>query len=112
MRTKPEIVRVWGRADSFDIEFERIEGTFRWKCSVPPDTSDGIYAVEIWAVNEIGQMVYYTAELYMCGGVCHLKFKREPYEFVFIPQTVFKVLGDRYSFTVRKCEHNVRNTML
>ena len=47
---KPDIIRVWGMADSFDIEFTRTGGT-SWKCEVPPDTSDGVYAVTLYAMN-------------------------------------------------------------
>lgn len=78
MMNKPKIVRVWGRADSFDIEFTH-EGGTRWKCSVPPDTKDGQYAVEIWAVNEFGELAYWTGELFMVNGVCCLRFDESPY---------------------------------
>lgn len=78
MMVKPKILRVWGKADSFDIEFTH-EGGTRWKCSVPPDTKDGQYAVEIWAVNEFGELAYWTGELFMCNGVCCLRFDDSPY---------------------------------
>lgn len=75
---KPKILRVWGKADSFDIEFTH-EGGTRWKCSVPPDTKDGQYAAEIWAVNEFGELAYWTGELFMVNGVCCLRFDDSPY---------------------------------
>ena len=105
MNERPEIVRVWGSADSFDIEFRKGRGD-KWFCLVPPDTADGIYAVEIWALNEHHETAYYTAELYMCNGICHLRLKREPYRFIFLPpQVCFALQADRYSFSVRRCEH-------
>lgn len=70
---KPEIVRVWGRADSFDIEFKNVGG--RWICRVPPDTDDGQYACEINARNAAGKTAFYTGILYMCSGICHLELK-------------------------------------
>lgn len=102
--SRPEIVRVWGHADDFDIEFDR-GAEHIWKCSVPPDTEDGIYAVEIWARNEFGQTAYTTAELYMCDKVCHIKFNDEPFIFVFNPQITFEPSTDRYTFLIRKCKH-------
>lgn len=79
---KAKILRVWGKADSFDIEFEHKGGT-RWICRVPPDTKDGQYATEIRAVNEFGETAYWTGILYMCGGVCHLEILSEPFTFWF-----------------------------
>ena len=78
MMVKPKILRVWGKADSFDIEFT-YEGGTRWKCSVPPDTKDGQYAAEIWAVNEFGELAYWTGELFMVNGVCCLRFDDSSY---------------------------------
>lgn len=73
------VERVWGRADNFDIEFTHKGGT-RWEASVPPDTKDGQYACEIWAINEFGKIAYWTGELYMCSGVCCLKVSAKPYK--------------------------------
>lgn len=65
------ITRVWGTADAFDIEFEYVNGT-RWICSIPPDTVDGAYAVDIYAENDIGNTAHWAGELFMASGVCHL----------------------------------------
>lgn len=81
------ITRVWGKADTFDIEFEYAGGT-RWTCRVPPDTQDGQYAVEIWAINEFKETAYWTGELYMCGGVCHLELHESPYLIWIEPQEI------------------------
>lgn len=78
--SRSKIIRVWGKADSFDIEFVHIKGDI-WSCEIPPDTKDGQYAVEIQAVNEYGETAYWTGTLYMCGGVCHLEIIAQPYLF-------------------------------
>lgn len=72
MRSK--IKRVWGKCDKFDVEFSLLS-TGEWVCTVPPDTDDGQYAVEIFAYNEAGKTSCYTGILYMCSGVCHLEIK-------------------------------------
>ncbi len=75
---RSQIVRVWGKADSFDIEFTYEEG-IRWECSVPPDISDGVYAAEIYAMNTLGETAHWCGELFMCNGICHLEIKDSPY---------------------------------
>jgi len=79
--SRPKIIRVWGKADDFDIEFHESGG--RWICTVPPDTKDGQYAVEIHAINVFGEMAYWTGTLYMCNGVCHLELFEIPYAIIF-----------------------------
>lgn len=64
---RPEIVRLYGRADSFDLEFEHVGGT-RWKISVPPDTQDGVYAVDLTAINSVGMSTNWVGELFMVSG--------------------------------------------
>lgn len=65
-----EIIRVWGRADRFDIEFSRIDinRDDQWEVSIPPDLSDGQYAVEIHAINRAGYTDFWTGILYMANG--------------------------------------------
>ena len=70
---RPKIIRVWGHADLFDLEFTN-EGGSLWSCNVPPDLADGVYAVEITAMNEFKQTAYWTGFLYMCNGACHFEF--------------------------------------
>ncbi len=61
------ITRVWGRADTFDIEFsERTDG--KWYVNIPPDLTDGQYAVELYAQNSYGERAYWTGILYMHNG--------------------------------------------
>ena len=75
---RPPITRVWGKADGFDIEFTHKEGA-EWLCSVLPDTADGQYAVEIWALNSVGLTDFWSGFLYMCNGLCHLEIHASPY---------------------------------
>lgn len=87
---RPKIVRLYGEADSFDIEFTHKGGTI-WTAKVPPDTDDGVYSVELTAVNELGETAYWTGELYMCGGVCHMEIKRSNFIFWFAPLSVVNI---------------------
>lgn len=75
---KPEVIRVWGKADEIELEFSHAGGA-EWKCSVPPDTVDGQYSTEIYAMNAAGEFAYWTGFLYMCNGVCHLEIHQSPY---------------------------------
>lgn len=67
---KPAILRVWGNADSYELQYTRgADG--RWRASVPPDMGDGQYAVEIHALDEAGYEGCWTGILYMRQGrVC------------------------------------------
>lgn len=84
---KPRIIRVWGKADSFDIEFSKTEGG-TWECSVPPDVSDGMYAVQIFAVNEFNEKASWSGFLYMCSGLCHLEITEKPFAFSVVQKGV------------------------
>ena len=80
---KPKITRVWGRADNLNIEFTCIDSASDeelWVCEVPPDTKDGQYACEIWAINEAGKTAYWTGILYMVNGVCQMEIHPSKYE--------------------------------
>ena len=70
-----KIVRLFGKADNFNIEFSR-EGRV-WKTDIPPDMTDGVYAVQLTAVYELGETAYWVGELFMCNGVCCLRFMRK-----------------------------------
>ena len=94
-----KITRVWGKADSFDIEFTYIGGT-RWKASVPPDKNDGVYAVGIWAMNEYGEVAYWAGELFMCGGVCCLNIHQSAYQIWFLPFNYRIEVSERGGFEV------------
>lgn len=72
-----KVIRVYGKADSYDIEFSRVGD--KWEVDVPPDMTDGVYAVQLTAIDEVGEFAYWVGELYMVGGVCHLKINELPY---------------------------------
>lgn len=101
MMKKPKIVRLYGKADNLDIEFTYVGGT-TWTCEVPPDMDDGVYAVELTAVNEYGEATYWTGELYMCGGVCHMEIKKNDYFFWFSPLTSIEILSDISTIYIKK----------
>lgn len=102
---RPKIVRLYGRADNFELEFSHQGGT-TWTCTVPPDTDDGIYAVELTAVNEYGESAYWTGELYMCKGVCHIEIMKNDFTFWFSPLSVLAVSSSVTEIAVRKgCVH-------
>lgn len=109
MMRKTKILRVWGKADSFDIEFTHIGGT-KWKCSVPPDVKDGQYAVEIWAISKFGDIAYWTGELFMCNGICCLRFNERPFTiWVKTSTTHIGNLLPQTQITIRKgCSHGYK----
>lgn len=63
------IVRVWGTADSYSMEFSRIGNTNRWAFKgLPIDLTDAQYAVSIWAESDAGDVGYYAGILYINHG--------------------------------------------
>lgn len=82
MINKREITDVWGTRDGIEIVFHHIEGD-QWECSVPPDTEDGVYAVELWAKNVNNLLGHWVGELFMCSGICHLRIEERDFDFWF-----------------------------
>ena len=73
-----DIVRVWGTADSFVLEYRKgADG--RWYAEVPPDITDGQYAAEIHARNTCGETACWTGILYMHGGRAELRLRPQRY---------------------------------
>ena len=72
-----KVIRVYGKADSYDIEFT--PNGDKWEVDVPPDMTDGVYAVQLTAIDELGECAYWVGELYMVDGVCCLKINEIPY---------------------------------
>ena len=96
------ITAVWGRADSFDVIFTP-SGAGDWRVSVPPDLSDGQYAVEIWAENDAGEQAYWTGTLYMVDSVlvC-LHLTDDPYTVWLLPDRCeASVQEELYGHTVK-----------
>lgn len=78
------IVRVWGTADQFDLEFYRTEGN-QWAAPVITDFDDGQYAVQIFAQNEWGGIGVYTGMLYLCDGISCLHIFRTRFMPMILP---------------------------
>ena len=73
-----KVIRVYGKADSYDIEFT--PNGDKWEVDIPPDMTDGVYAVQLTAIDELGECAYWVGELYMVDGVCCFKFSELPYK--------------------------------
>jgi hypothetical protein len=73
-----KVIRVYGKADSYDIEFT--PNGDKWEVDIPPDMTDGVYACQLTAIDELGECAYWVGELYMVGGVCCLKINEIPYK--------------------------------
>lgn len=73
-----KVIRVFGRADSYDIEFTP-KGD-KWVVDIPPDMTDGVYACQLTAIDSNGESAYWVGELYMVDGVCCLKINEVPYK--------------------------------
>lgn len=72
-----KIVRVYGKADSFDIELIR-KGDI-WETEIPPDMTDGVYATELTAIDVNGESAFWAGELFMVDGVCCMDIEPLPY---------------------------------
>ena len=79
-----DIVRVWGSADSFTLEYAP-GGDGRWYASIPPDLEDGQYAAEILAQNLCGEIGSWTGVLYMHKGRAELRLRPQRYTLWFQP---------------------------
>ena len=75
---KAKIIRVFGKADDFDIELSR-KGK-KWEVDIPPDMTDGVYAVQLTAIDVNGESAYWVGELYMTDGVCCFKIVELTYK--------------------------------
>lgn len=58
------VVRVWGKADSFELVFSRSRDC-KWQAVVPTDLEDGQYAVELYCEDKGGSQAYWTGMLYL-----------------------------------------------
>lgn len=92
-----KVIRVFGRADSFDIEFKS-QGD-AWVVDVPPDMTDGVYAVQLTAIDENNVRAFHVGELYMVNGICCFRLRELPY------RAYFKVHD--YEFELHHKKYNV-----
>lgn len=61
------IVSLTGRADNLELVFVQNQ-VGQWEAIVPPDMTDGMYVVELWAADDAGNIAYYTSFLYLFDG--------------------------------------------
>lgn len=102
-----EIVRVWGTADSFDIELHQNDNG-RWVCSLPPDLIDGQYAVQLFAMRSNGLIGMWTGILYVSNGISCLHLKNERCTLWLFPeQNRLSLASDRITIKLIKecCQH-------
>lgn len=96
---KGEIIRVWGKADNYDLVFTKgADG--RWRTAVPPDLTDGQYATEIHALNTSGQIAIWSGILYMHNGQACLHLQKRKYAFCFMPK---RRIAPKYDRGPTKC---------
>lgn len=103
------IARVWGKADAHELEFREGKGG-RWHVKVPPDLSDGQYAVELYAQDITGRSAMWTGVLYMSDGVCHIALRQGRYTAWLVPERAEAVLQTaRVRLVLRDgCRHGRR----
>ena len=91
-----KVIRLYGKADELNIEFSR--NGDKWEADVPPDMTDGVYACQLTAIDELGELAYWVGELYMVNGVCCLKISELPYRVQIKPKEY------EVAFHKRKCD--------
>lgn len=64
------ITKVWGKADKYKIQFQKIDPSddSYWEVSIPPDMEDGMYATEIWAENSLKIIAHWVGMLYITNS--------------------------------------------
>lgn len=100
-----EITRVWGTADSIELELKKSNG--RWVCNLPPDLVDGQYAVQLFAMRGDGSTGMWTGMLYVSNGIRCLHLNKEKYTFWLMPEQIkIQLLNDRLKIKIEKeCCH-------
>lgn len=58
------IIRIEGMADNHVLRFMSVGGDY-WEAKVPPDLTDGMYIVTLWAWDDAGNSAYYATALMM-----------------------------------------------
>lgn len=93
------ITRVYGKADTYELEFHRDSGT--WCASVPADLSDGKYVCEIWALDSFGFTAYYTGILYMFDGKAIFRLLGDDIIFKHMPDSILVSLTETVSISLQ-----------
>lgn len=98
--SRPKILRLWGKADNLEIEFKEEGGM--WKVDIPPDLKDGVYVVQLYAINELFETSFWIGELYMCNGTCCFTIQQKPYQMWFNTKSYSFSFYDNYLISIEK----------
>ena len=105
-----KIIRLWGTADKFEIEFNKNTSTGRWDVTIPADLEDGHYVVELYAMNEYGETGYWTGVLFMLQGRPHIHITPPKYV-IWCRQTWNISCCQTWSITaIERCKNENRRT--
>lgn len=96
-----EIIRLWGTADQFDIEFKKNNYTGRWDTTIPADLEDGHYVVELYAMNKFGEVGYWTGVLFMLQGRPHIHIQPPRYVIWSKPESSISLLPEIWSVSTK-----------
>lgn len=97
-----KIIRLWGTADNFDIEFDRDTVTGLWETQIPADLEDGHYVVELFAMNEYGETGYWTGVLFMLQGRPHIHIQPPRYVIWCRSESSIEMLPHTWSISEQK----------
>lgn len=66
------VVKVWGSVGGIEVIFSHVEGD-NWSCVIP-EIPDGEYVVDLYAIDECGNIGYYATVIFIIDQK-HLKFE-------------------------------------
>lgn len=102
-----EVIRLWGTADKFDIEFKKNSSTGRWDVTIPADLEDGHYVVELFAMNKYGETGYWTGVLFMLQGRPCIHITPPKYVIWNIPPCTCELVPSEWSMTAVEKQYTV-----
>lgn len=79
-----KIVRVWGTADGYSLEFNHKKGD-EWTSDVPIDMSDGKYICLFYALAENNRIGVWSGILYISNGFACLHLDVEKFVIELLP---------------------------
>lgn len=107
--TRADIIRLWGTADKFEIEFDKNDATGQWDVTIPADLEDGHYVVELFAMNEYGETGYWTGVLFMLQGRPHIHIQPPRYVIWCRAESSISLLPSAWSISaVKRCNYGNR----
>lgn len=108
--TRADIIRLWGTADKFEIEFDKNDATGQWDVTIPADLEDGHYVVELFAMNEYGETGYWTGVLYMLQGRPHIHIQPPRYVIWCRAESSISLLPPAWNISaVKRCNYGNRS---